>query len=342
MTTSYLEDILEQPAALQRTLDGLRKSKPLASFAQDLKRGKYQRIVLTGMGSSYFVLHPLLLRLIAQGFYVQAIETSELIYHAPILIEPRTLIVAVSQSGESVEMIRMMELAKNKATVIGVTNSPESTLARQAAAIVLTQAGKETSVSCKTYTTILAALGWLGDQLSNGKSELQFPQLADAPDQVAKYLKDQQRHVEQLIQRLQGINFLILTGRGNSLAAVGDGGLIIKESARFPTEGMSSAAFRHGPLEMVSPNVFVLVYAGSGETTDLNIKLAKDIVEAGGRAGLVSEGYNENPFDLPPSFPASLPILEILPAQMISLALAAMQGFEPGRFQRIGKITKTE
>ncbi len=342
MTSPYLNDILEQPTALQHTLDGLRKNEPLTSFTQELERGKYQRIVLTGMGSSFFVLHPLVLRLIKQGSHVQAVETSELIYHAPALIEPRTLLMAVSQSGESIEMVRLMELAKNKATVIGVTNSPESILARQSNAVVLTQAGKETSVSCKTYTTILAALCWLGDQLSNGKGPSQFPQLADTPDRVAGYLKNHQIHVEQLVQQLEGINFLILTGRGSSLAAVGDGGLIIKESARFPTEGMSSAAFRHGPLEMVSQNVFVLVYAGLGETAALNIKLAQDVIEAGGRAGLVHEGCNESPFDLPSSTPASLPILEILPAQMISLALAAIQGIEPGRFQRIGKITKTE
>ncbi len=342
MTPSFQDDLLEQPQALQRTLDGLRISQPLTAFAQALSRGQYRRIVVTGMGSSLCAAQPLILRLISQGLHAQSIETSELIHHATALIEPRTLIVAISQSGESVEVVQLVELAKNKATILGVTNSPESPLAREAAAAILTRAGQETSVSCKTYVATLAALCWLGDQFSDGGQARQFPQLAGVPDCVALYLSRHQDHVAQLTQVLDGINYLILTGRGISLAAAQDGALIIKESARFPAEGMSAAGFRHGPLEIISPHVLVVMYAGLGETAQLNLKLAQDVNEWGGRAEVVQARENKGPFDLPSSTPASLPILEILPAQMIALALAARQGFEAGRFVHIGKITRTE
>ncbi len=342
MPPSYQDDILDQPNALQHTLEGLHNSPPLTGLRQGLDQNKFQRIVLTGMGSSYYAAHPLVLRLIEQGYHAQAIETSELIHHAAALINPHTLIVAVSQSGESIEVACLMEQARNKTAVIGITNTPDSLLARQASAVILTQAGRETSVSCKTYVATLAALCWLGDQFSMDQASWQFPPLEDIPDRVARYLADYHNHVGRLMELLAGIHYLILAGRGISLAAAGDGALIIKESTHFPAEGMSCAAFRHGPLDMVSPQVFVLIYAGLGDTMELNRNLAQDVIGAGGRAKVVQAGAVESPFDLPACNPASLPILEILPAQMISLALAAIQGFEPGHFAHIGKVTRTE
>jgi len=115
-----------------------------------------RRIVLTGMGSSYHVLHPLMYTLIHCGLPAQMIETSELIHYAPALIEPHTLVIAVSQSGRSVEIIQLLERAHNKAPLISVTNSPDSPLATQSEATVLTYAGEEYTVSCKTYLTALA------------------------------------------------------------------------------------------------------------------------------------------------------------------------------------------
>ncbi len=342
MTPSFQDDILEQPQALQRTLEGLRSTAPLTAFAQGLTRGQYQRIVVTGMGSSFHAAQPLVLRLISQGHHAQAIEASELIHHATALIEPRTLVVAISQSGESVEVVRLLELAERKAIVLGVTNSAESTLARRSASVILTQAGQETSVSCKTYVATLAALCWLGDQFSSEARAKQFPELAGAPNAAAQYLSKYRDHVDQLVESLDGIHYLVLTGRGVSLAAAQVGALIIKESARFPAEGMSSASFRHGPLEMVSPELFVLVYAGSDETRQLNLRLAQEVRDCGGRAEAVQAGAADRPFNLPAFTRASLPILEILPAQMMALALAARQGFEAGRFAHIGKITVAE
>lgn len=342
MPSSFQDDILEQPQALQQTLDGLRISEPLTPFVQGLTREQYRRIVVTGMGSSFCAAQPLILRLISQGLHAQAIETSELIHHATALIEPRTLIVAISQSGESVEVVQLMELAKNKAAILGVTNSAESALARQSAAVILTRAGQETSVSCKTYVATLAALCWLGDQFSRERQNQQFAQLAGVPDCAGRYLSKYQNHIDRLMELLDGIQYLILTGRGVSLAAAQGGALIIKESARFPAEGMSSAGFRHGPLEMISPHVLVVVYAGLGETAKLNLRLAQEVNDWGGQAQVVQVGDDGSPFHLPSFTPASLPILEILPAQMLALALAARQGFEAGRFVHIGKITRTE
>jgi len=161
----YLRDILHQPQALEDTLNGLESSKALQEIAARLNRGKFQRIVLTGMGSSFHALHPLNLELISHGFTALMVETSELIHYKHKFFGPETLIVAVSQSGQSVEMVRLVQSNHKRSTLIAVTNTPDSPLSKHADAALLTQAGNEFSVSCKTYVTALMALKWLGDVL---------------------------------------------------------------------------------------------------------------------------------------------------------------------------------
>jgi glucosamine--fructose-6-phosphate aminotransferase (isomerizing) len=102
---------------------------------------------------------------------------------------------------------------------------------------------------------------------------------------------------------------------------------------------MSSPAFRHGPLEMVAPGLHALVFGGEPATLELNGALARDIRSAGGWAALVGAGSEPGPFRLPAAPARLLPVLEMLPVQMLSLALAALAGREPGRFERATKIT---
>jgi glucosamine--fructose-6-phosphate aminotransferase (isomerizing) len=340
MTPSYLNDLLDQPSALQETLDSLSKMPPLITVFNQLKSGKYRRVILTGMGSSYHGLYPLQLRLFALPMGVIRLETAELIHYARELIDPANLIVAVSQSGQSAEVVQLLELTQDRVSLIGVTNTPGSALAEKASLRILTCAGEEATVSCKTYTSALAALTWLGDQLLGESTH--FPTLASLPEKVAEYWSGWQDSVEILSQRLAGVKNLFLLGRGDSLAAACAGALIIKEAARFGAEGMNSAAFRHGPLELISPHTFALVYLGGGTTSTLNAKMAQDILAAGGQAQVVGMGEGTPPFHLPICPPPALPILEILAAQMISLALARISGFEAGRFIHASKVTTTE
>jgi glucosamine--fructose-6-phosphate aminotransferase (isomerizing) len=341
-TSAYLQDILDQPAALEATLLGLRQSPPLSAFPKKLAGGKYRQVILTGMGSSCFALQPLYLRLLKQGFCAQMIETSELVHHASVLIAPHNLVIAVSQSGQSAEILQLLAQTGGGVSLIAVTNTPDSPLAQRSSAALITRAGVEYSVSCKTYLATLAALAWLGDSLLGEQVNGQFAKLDDAPKLVSGYLECWQDHVAELVERLRPIRHLFLLGRGSSLAAVGTGGLIIKEAARFHSEGMSSAAFRHGPIEMLSPQVFALVYLGASSMVTHNAQLVQDILAAGGDAEAVGQGGSASPFELPPCDPAVLPLLEILPAQMCSLALAELQGLQPGQFRLAKKITTTE
>lgn len=338
MTSSYLDDLLAQPTALADTLAGLQQAPPLTC----LTSGRFRRIVLTGMGSSYHAAHPFALRLSSAGLWAQVIETSELLYYYPTWLEDDTLIVAISQSGASAEIVHLLDRCRGRVTIVGVTNTPDSPLAQAAAHTVLMRAGTEASVSCKTYLATLVALCWVGDQLLAQYEPPRLPLLQETPQAVAAYMSHWQEHVAQFREVLSGTRQLYLVGRGPSLATLGTGALIVKESAHWPTEGLSSAAFRHGPFEIVSPETFVLGFAGPAATAGLNARLVEDVLAAGGRAGLVTLAAEPDAFHLPPQPEEALPLLEILPVQMTTLALADLQGLEAGRFRLGNKITVVE
>jgi glucosamine--fructose-6-phosphate aminotransferase (isomerizing) len=338
MPNDYTNDLLAQPQAVHDTLASLADAPSLSAYAARLRAGGYTRLVLTGMGSSYHALHPLWLELVAQRLPAVHIETSELLHAAPALLDSDTLVVAVSQSGRSAETLRLLELPH--AALLAVTNTASSPLAVQASAVLLTQAGEESTVSCKTYVTALAALAVLGEKLLGEDPSSLLAELARVPPAMQDYLEHLDEYVARLTQLMQDKQLLFLAGRGASLAAAGCGALIIKEAAHFPAEGMSSAALRHGPLNMASPGLFALVFAGTQPA--LNEALVADLRLAGAAAALVSQSQAAGPFCLPDASPAALPLLEILPAQLLSLACAQVTGWPAGTFRHTGKVTDVE
>ncbi len=332
----YLRDILDQPRALEATVAALRQAAALPGL------NAQSRIVLTGMGGSYHALQPLLIRLTEHGLNAVACETAELIYYYRGLLTPQTLLVAVSQSGHSVEMLRLLDLAAGRVRIIGVTNTPDSPLATRANFTVLTHAGTESTVSCKTFVTTLAALEWLAVVLTGADRRRTEASLQEAAPGAAQYLEGWQSKVASLVDHLGGVRALFLVGRGTSMAAAGSGGLTMKESARFHAEAMTCSAFRHGPLEMCGPGVFVLVFEGDAATAELNRKLVRDVRAAGAAAALAGPHSDVNAFRMAAATPSVRPILEVLPVQMVSLALAAMAGHQPGSFRLLTKVTTVE
>ena len=333
----YLCDLLDEPRVLERTLAGLQTTASLSELARDLGAGRFRRVILTGMGGSFHALYPLFFSLNRAGVSTLLLETSELIHSMPQAIDANTLLVVLSQSGRSAEVIRLLDM-RGGARTIGITNHADADLARRADAVVPTQAGEEFSVSCKTYVASLLALQWLRVVLCQMEPVDQLQQAAPAAE---RYLKDWRDHVQFLWSEMEGIDDVFLVGRGDSLATAGTGGLILKESAKFHAEGMSSAAFRHGPFEMTGPGVFVLAFSGEGSAARLNKGLVDDVRNAGGRAALVGPDAAAA-YRLPSPWSLATPILEILPVQMLSLALAARGNHQPGKFRLITKVTTVE
>lgn len=332
----YLRDILAQPRALEDTVAGLCAAPALPD------PGAFDQIVLTGMGASFHALHPLQIQLVEHGFHAVAYETSELIYYYPAALTPKTLVIAVSQSGHSVEMVRLLDAAAGRVRMIAVTNTPDSPLATRADFTVLTHAGAEATVSCKTFVATLVALEWLGAALRNADRQQVESALREAAPAAESYLAGWEAKVASLVQLLDGVRALFIIGRGSSMAAAGNGGLILKESAHFHAEGMTCSAFRHGPFEMSGPGVFTLVFAGDPKTAALNEKLVADVRAAGAGAALVGPESDVEVFRIAPVNPAVRPVAEIIPVQMVSLAMAALAGHQPGKFRLLTKVTTIE
>ena len=338
----YLRDLLSQPESVRNTLSQLRPRSELEQLARDLANGRFRRVVLTGMGGSYHALYPLYLQLVNRGWPALLVETSELLGSMAEILDSDTLLIAASQSGRSAETVRLVDFGSRRPFVIGITNTPDSPLALKSDVMILTHAGAESAVSCKTYVATLTAVTWTAAVLCGNDLNQTVASLESAVPAMEQYLPKWREHVQSLSSELDGIGDVFVTGRGASLAAAGTGGLILKESTHLHAEGMSSAAFRHGPFEMLSDKIFVLVFEGSGTGAALNAALVQDIREASGRAALVSENAVLDVFRLPVVPYASRPLVEILPVQMMSLVLAAQRGHEPGRFLLATKVTTVE
>ena len=337
---TYWADILEQPRALRDTVAGLVPLPEIEAVRENLQTGRLRRIVLTGMGGSYHILHPLHLHLIRCGFDSIMAETSELLHSMPELLNSRNVVIAVSQSGASAETVRLLE--HTGPLYIGVSNTPVSTLAKQAHVTVLTRAGEEGGVSCKTAVTSLAALYWLGQHLSDADQGAARRALETAAPAAEAYLLHWRDHLHALVSGFSGIKQVFFAGRGSSLAAVGLGAMVQKEAAHFHAEGMSSAALRHGPFEMLGPQSFVVVFEGAENVRGMNRRLVRDVLDTGAKATLCGFSVPDGPYALPQVDEAVQPILELLPTQMMSLALGYLQGREPGKFERITKVTTVE
>ena len=224
----YFADLLDQPEALSSTWNALRSSDVFKKIALNCEQSRFERVVLTGMGGSCFGLHPLSIELAAHGWTALTIETSELIHYYPSLLAPSTLIVAVSQSGKSAETLRLLDMNQHRATVIGVTNWFDSPLAQQSSFVVLTAAGEEYSVSCKTYVCAQMAFRLLGTVLIGKDATETLHDVEKAPELFRQYLANWNEHVKELVEVLRGVSDIFLVGRGASLA--------LRKQARSPSK----------------------------------------------------------------------------------------------------------
>lgn len=346
----YLSDILTQVQALRRTLSRF-DVKPLEPISRFIKDGAFDRIILTGMGASFYALYPTWLYLTRFDLPVMWIDTAELLHYATQQITPRSLIWFASQSGRSAEIVSLLKyLGKAKpGGIIATTNDSTSPLAEAVyaypvhSALIPIDAEPETTVSTRTYMNTLA-LCQLGARILYSEDlSPSFDILEATMEAMASYLDDWEAHLEVIGSRLDMPKHLVLIGRGSSIASVYCGALIIGEAGRIPAIGMPAGQFRHGPLEMCAPDLSVILFAGPPTTRHLNKRLATDIANCGARVfwlGPEVEGLPVLPMPLAEGI--GQPLAETLPMQLLTVHLAQQSGLVPGVFTHIGKVTLEE
>ncbi|HEY3080901.1 MAG TPA: SIS domain-containing protein [Chloroflexota bacterium] len=343
---AFLRDVSEQPKAIEDTLAALTGDAALLGrLAQLRQRGG--TMVLTGMGSSLAALYPTHLRLLAAGLPVVLIEAGELLHYAADRLGGQT-IVMVSQSGESVEIVRLLERIGGRATVLGVTNEPDSTLARQAEITLLLRAGTEGIVATKTYVATLAALSVFVGALT-GALEAELARSRRAAAALRDLIGRREAITRTLVETFGSRPRQLWTiARGPSMASAQAGSLILKEASHTAAEALTGGQFRHGPLEMVGSGHRALLFSPAGPTASIVRRLGEEIARYRGRVVLVGPADRQLPgADLPlvetdRIDDTAAPMVEIVAAELLAQAVAEARGHEPGVFRRMGKVTREE
>ena len=370
----YIVDILDQPKALRTGLSAWKglEFKPIAASVR-----RSERVILTGMGSSYAALLPAWRSLIKAGIAAWHLDTAELLTLGSDFLAPNTLVIAASQSGRSAELIALSEQARGRSPLIAMTNDPASPMTQGAAHVMELYSGVEHAVSTRSYLNTLALASILGsavyDESERDPWARAMKPWVDTPDPIERYLERWRARVDALKAALGLPDRLILLARGASLASAFYGALINKEAAKWPLEAMNAAQFRHGPLELADSRLTALILAGNEPADrERNRRLARDVHRYGGRVlwlesegeGLTSGQSNASaeaceslsPGRELPTVPTSaLPTFhfphvpsfaraaaEILPLQLLSVALAELTGIEPGVFRHLQKVTSVE
>lgn len=345
---AFLDEVNQQPEVLEKVVgsygNGLQERLRKAA---DLINSKSISVV-AGMGSSSFAGEILSQRLNGAGLRAVTFDASELYHYQREILNDDVVILAISQSGESAETCLVAEARSRSVPLICITNNEESRLGRMSDIVLPLFAGHEEGTSSKTFVATIAVLHLLADTVLGEEllSHNQANQLAKHMIELIRILKDE---TTEFLGQVGDFNSLVFTGRGPGLVTAMQGALITQEMTRIPAAGLSAGQFRHGPIEAAGSYLLMVVFAPTGRTTQLLVKLAQDTAEFGSPTWLITDTSVEVAeakglfvSRLPHVQEELSPFLSIIAPEMLGVALAKRKGLEPGRFQRISKITDFE
>ena len=266
---------------------------------------------------------------------------------------PDILLVMVSQSGETVEILRLLENLPRKVGIVGVVNESASALAQRCHVLLPMMSGRQISVSTRTYTCSVAVLLYLAGAIARrppAPISLALKRVIEAQERI---LERRDSIIEPTAEFFDMPPYVALLARGADLSSIYQGALMFKEVVRMAAEPMSAAQFRHGPLEIISPEHRYLVIARQGarghttRTGRLLTGLAEEIRAHGGRVLL----FTDLPFPNAPNvrvipvdpLPFGLgTLVDSLYIQLLTHKLALRAGLEPGKFWLATDVTRVE
>lgn len=343
-----LEEISQQPA----TLAGLRKyyASPGAISAKGLRSLMPQgppTVIFTGMGASLAAAYPAQAYLAEEGIRALVWETAELVHHHLKFLGSDTLLVAVSQSGETVEIIRLLDSLSADVPVLAVTNVEASPLAKRAAMFLPMMGGEQGNVSIKTYTCSVSVLMYLAFAIA-GKAPAPLTQeVMRAAEAQEKILERREVLMPPIADFFDRPPYVALMSRGADLASAYEASLLFKEVAKLAAEPISAAQFRHGPMEIISPQHRYVVFAREGKTGKLLLKLADDIRKSSGRVLLLTDMPFDHPLNVRLVSVEQVgmnlgTLVDIMYMQLLVYEVALRAGIEPGKFAIAEGVTRSE
>ena len=347
----FLQEIEEQPQALKATLLWFSEGEGRESLRQviDLwKSGRFDKIIFTGMGSSYFISCAATSLLNPQHVTSFAINAGELLHYQFSLITKTTLFVCISQSGESYEVVKILEQLPSDITVIAISNESESTLAKKAQISLLSKAGKEDMTSTKTFISTYLVAYLLSLSFSDKFNKTSVSEIETIIQTVSDLLKNRDQWLTDAVKTIAHTPFVQLVARGPVFAAAQQSALMLMEATRNPASALLGGEFRHGPMEIVKEGFRAVVFAPSGITYNQSITVTSDILKFGGKVLLITDQNppisDENLFSIVIPCPNEplFAILSLIPMQLIVNQWSIEEENIPGNFTRGAKVTAVE
>ena len=341
-----LDEIREQPGALERTL--AQELRRLPQFQKAMQKKRPRMVVLVARGTSdNAALFGRYLLEITTGIPVSlAAPSISTLYDAPIDYSD-ALVVAISQSGESTDTNLVLEKARaRRATTVGITNEKGSTLARIAEHTFLVRAGKEKSVAAtKTYTGQILIFYLIACALGAKVAREDLERLPD----LAQEALGLEAQVAAISERYRFMRQAVVVGRGLNYSNAFEWALKLMETCYVVAERFSSADFMHGPIALVEQSFPVFAFAPPGVTwASIGETLAKlqglgaEILAVTDRGNSEVDARATRLIRLPRRIKEVLtPIPYIIPAQLFAAHLAAQKGLNPDQPRTINKVTLT-
>ncbi len=338
-------EIAAQPDVWRRVLEPSGTAgDPMAEVAQQILARRPRFVLLAARGTSdHAALYAKYLVEIWLGLPAGLVSSSTTTVYGARPDLRDVLLVAISQSGGSPDLVRTVEQARIQGAVtLAVTNQPGSALNQAAELEIDVAAGPERSVAAtKSYTAELLALYRLLARLA-GRDTADVHRLPEWGTQVLA----EEPAVRDLAMRLRSTDRLVVTGRGYSYATAREAALKLMETSYVSAQAFSGADLMHGPLALVEAQVPVLAITAAGRGGEALQPTLERLVATG--ADLVCVGahgpsaYSAPDVQLPANVPEELsPLLEILPFQQLSLHLALTRGSDPDAPRGLRKVTET-
>jgi glucosamine--fructose-6-phosphate aminotransferase (isomerizing) len=355
------KEIFEQPKSLRNTLRGrtdLREGKivlgGVGTFAKELVKAR--RIVLVGQGTALHAatIGEYLIEDLAR-IYSVAEYGSEFRYRNPI-IEEGTVVIAVSQSGETADTLAALEEAKDRgALALGVINVVGSSIARQTDAGVYLRVGPEIGVaSTKAFTGQVAVLTLLAMYLARRRHMSAdqcmdlIKELEQVPDKIERVLENDSKIKKVTEKYIDKENWLFL-GRGYNYPTALEGALKLKEISYIHAEGMPAAEMKHGPIALISDGMPAVFIANKGRQYEKVMSNIQEVKSRGGRIiAVATDGdeqikkYADDVLYVPDVPECLSPLLTVIPLQLMAYHAAVLRGHDVDKPRNLAKSVTVE
>ena len=356
-----LKEIFEQPEVLRNTMRGrllyAEGNAKLAGLDTNIKELRnINRIIITACGTSYYagMVGEYMIEDLA-GVPVEVEYASEFRYRNPI-IKPGTLVLAISQSGETADTLAALKEAQQKgATALAICNGVGSTIARTSDGGVYLHAGPEIGVaSTKAFTSQVTVLAMIALLLGRQR-RLSF----EAGSDIVKSMQELPELVEKTLQlsdQIAGIaqkyvkanNFLYL-GRHFNYPVAMEGALKLKEISYIHAEGYPAAEMKHGPIALIDENMPVVVIAPKDALFDKVISNVREIKARGGKVIAIStedchplDEIADHLIKVPKTIPMLMPIVTCVPLQLLAYHIAVLRGNDVDQPRNLAKSVTVE